>query len=81
MLLKNHVFHKKTKHIDTRYLFMRELVNKKEICLKFSKSREQVTDIFTKYLARDAFSETVQLSRSWRSNKCLTVYVNSKFLM
>jgi hypothetical protein len=27
MLSKNHVFHKKTKHIDTRYHFIRELVN------------------------------------------------------
>jgi hypothetical protein len=26
MLSKNHVFHKKTKHIDTRYHFIRELV-------------------------------------------------------
>ena len=26
-LSKNHVFHKKTKHIDTRYHFIRELVN------------------------------------------------------
>jgi alpha-glucosidase (family GH31 glycosyl hydrolase) len=35
MLSKNHVFHKKTKNIDTRYHFIRELVNNKEICLKF----------------------------------------------
>ena len=32
-LSKNHVFHKKTKHIDTRYHFIRDLVNNKEICL------------------------------------------------
>jgi hypothetical protein len=55
MLSKNHVFHKKTKHIDTRYHFMRELVNNKEICLEFCRSKEQVVDIFTKALARDAF--------------------------
>jgi hypothetical protein len=55
MLSKNHVFHKKTKHIDTRYHFIRELVNNKEICLEFRKSKEQVTNIFTKALARDAF--------------------------
>jgi hypothetical protein len=35
MLSKNHVFHKKTKHIDTRYHFIRELANHKEICLEF----------------------------------------------
>ena len=31
-LSKNHVFHKRTKHIDTRYHFIRELVKNKEIC-------------------------------------------------
>jgi hypothetical protein len=40
MLSKNHVFHKKTKHIDTRYHFIRELVNNKEICLGFYRSEE-----------------------------------------
>jgi hypothetical protein len=57
MLSKNHVFHKKTKHIDTRYHFVRELVNNKEICLEFCKSKEQVIDIFTKSLAIDAFKK------------------------
>ena len=32
-LSKNHVFHKRTMHIDTRFHFIRELVNNKEICL------------------------------------------------
>jgi hypothetical protein len=57
MLSKNHVFHKKTKHIDTRYHFISELVNNKEICLEFCRSKEQVTYIFTKSLARDAFQK------------------------
>ena len=36
---------------------MRELVNNKEICLEFCMSKEQVTYIFTKSLARDAFQK------------------------
>jgi hypothetical protein len=40
MLSNNHVFQKKTKHIDTRYYFIRELVNNKEICLEFCRSKE-----------------------------------------
>jgi hypothetical protein len=40
MLSKNHVFHKKTKHIDTTYHFIRELVNNKETCLEFCRSKE-----------------------------------------
>jgi hypothetical protein len=55
MLSKNHLFHKKTKHIVTRYHFIRELENNKKICLEFCRSKEQVADIFTKALARDAF--------------------------
>jgi hypothetical protein len=55
MLSKNHVFQKKTKHIDTRYHFIKELVNNKEICLEFCRSKEQVTNIFTKVLPRDDF--------------------------
>jgi hypothetical protein len=39
MLIKNHVFHKTTKIIDTRYHFIIELVNKTEICLEFCRSK------------------------------------------
>jgi hypothetical protein len=34
-LSKNHVFHKKRKHIDTRFHFKRELVNNGDIALQF----------------------------------------------
>ena len=55
VLSKNHAFHKRTKHIDTRYHFIRELVNNKEICLEFCRSEDQLTNDFTKPLARDTF--------------------------
>jgi hypothetical protein len=55
MLSKNHVFHKKTKHIDTQNHFIRELVNSKEMRLEFCRSKEQIVDIFTKASAIDAF--------------------------
>jgi hypothetical protein len=54
-LSKNHVFHQKNKHIDTRYHFIRELVNNGEIYLEFCKSKDQLVDIFTKPLAKDVF--------------------------
>lgn len=54
-LSKNHIFHKRSKHIDTSYHFIRELVNNKEICLEFCRSEDQFADIFTKPLARDTF--------------------------
>ena len=54
-LSKNHVFYKRTKHIDIRFHFIRELVNDKEICLEFCRYEDQLADIFTKPLAKDTF--------------------------
>jgi hypothetical protein len=57
VLSKNHMFHKKTKHIDTRYHFISELVNNQKNYLEFCSSKEQIEDIFTKSLARDSFQK------------------------
>jgi hypothetical protein len=54
-LSKNHVFHKKSKHIDTLYHFIRELVKEGEIILLFCGSKEQLADMFTKPLGKLAF--------------------------
>jgi len=52
-LSKNHVFHKQSKHIDTRYHYIRELVNEEVILVQFSKSEEQFADILTKPLGNE----------------------------
>lgn len=49
-LIYNPVYHKKTKHIDVKYNFIREKVKQKLIDVKFIKSSEQLADIFTKAL-------------------------------
>ena len=54
-LSKHNVFHRKNKHIDTRYHFIRELVNEKQISLLFCGSKEQLADMFTKPLVTSAF--------------------------
>ena len=54
-LSKNHVFHKRKKHIDTRYHFIRELVNNGEISLEHCRSKDQLADIFTKALPQEQF--------------------------
>ena len=54
-LSKNHVFHKRTKHIDMRFHFIIELANNKEICLEFCRFEYQLADIFTKPLETDTF--------------------------
>lgn len=52
---KNPVFHSRTKHIDTKQHFIRELVEQKEIELEYVNTNEQVADIMTKALAREKF--------------------------
>ncbi|PHT33983.1 hypothetical protein CQW23_25783 [Capsicum baccatum] len=49
-MTKNPAFHRRTKHIDIRFHFIRELVEKEEIMMKFWNTNEQVADIFTKAL-------------------------------
>jgi len=54
-LSKNHVFHKKRKHIDTRFHFICELVNNGDIALQFCGSQDQLANIFTKPLGKSIF--------------------------
>jgi hypothetical protein len=54
-LSKNHVFHKKRKHIDTHFHFICELVNNGDIALQFCGSRDQFVDIFTMPLGKSVF--------------------------
>ena len=54
-LSKNVVFHKRTKHIDTKFHYIRELVNNGEIVLQHCRTQEQVADILTKPLGQKSF--------------------------
>ena len=54
-LSNNFVFQKRTKNIDAKYHFIRELVNNSEIVFQHCKFKEQFADIFTKSLAREIF--------------------------
>eukprot|EP00253_Pinus_taeda_P035853 PITA_35853 len=54
-LSNNSLFHKRTKHIDTRSHFIRELVNNGEIVLQHCRTQEQVADILTKPLDQKSF--------------------------
>jgi len=42
------VFHDKSKHIDIRYHFIRDCVQKGAVRLEYVQTDEQVADIFTK---------------------------------
>ena len=46
-LYKNPVQHSKSKHIEIRYRFIRDLVEDKVVCLEFIHTDNQKADIFT----------------------------------
>lgn len=54
-LVENVEPHKRTKHIDVKYHFIRELVNEKMLEISYICSEKQLADIFTKALSRDKF--------------------------
>lgn len=56
-LSKNHVMHGRSKHIDVRFHFLRELVKGGTIELLHCGTKEQIADVMTKPLKLDAFQE------------------------
>ncbi|RXH88363.1 hypothetical protein DVH24_042434 [Malus domestica] len=54
-LAKNPVIHDRSKHIDTRYHYIRECIARKDVQVEYVKSQDQVTDIFTKPLKQEDF--------------------------
>ena len=54
---KNPVQHSRTKHIDIRHHYIRELVDDKVITLEHVATEEQVADIFTKALDANQFEK------------------------
>ncbi|XP_070002364.1 secreted RxLR effector protein 161-like [Nicotiana tabacum] len=52
-MAKNPVQQKRTKHIDVRYHFLRDYVEKGLICIRFCCIEDQIIDIFTKALSRE----------------------------
>ena len=55
-LSENSVFHDRSKHIDMKYHYIRDIVQKGVIKLQYISTDEQVADIFTKPLARVKFA-------------------------
>ena len=52
---KNSVQHSKTKHLEIRYHFIRNLVERKIVCIKYIPTERQNADIFTKPFDRSKF--------------------------
>lgn len=60
-LSRNPVLHGRSKHIDVKYHFLRDLTKEKVIDLVYCKSEDQVADIFTKPLKLAAFQKLRKL--------------------
>ena len=52
---KNPVFHDKSKHIEIKYHYIRDMVQRGAVKLQYVVTNEQVDDVLTKPLARVKF--------------------------
>jgi hypothetical protein len=55
-LAKNPEFHKRTKHIDIRYHFVREKVESGQVALQYCPTQDMLADIMTKPIAAPQFA-------------------------
>ena len=60
-LAKNQVFHSRTKHIDVRYHFVREILEEEEILLQKIDTKENPADMLTKVVTRAKFKHCLDL--------------------
>ena len=61
------MFHDKSKHIDIKFHYIRDMVQRGEVKLQNVATKEQIVDVLTKPLARlkfDYFREKLVFSRS-----------------
>ena len=54
-MIENIIFHDKSKHIEIKYHFIQDMVQKGVVNLKYVPTEEQVEDVLTKPLARVKF--------------------------
>jgi ATP sulfurylase len=53
--MENHAFHDDSKHLEIRYHFIRDMLQRGDIKLQYVSMDEQVVDVLTKPLSRVKF--------------------------
>ena len=59
-LANDNKFHVRTKHIDMRHHFIREVVKEEKIKVTYIPTEENIADIFTKVLARPKYKGFIE---------------------
>lgn len=58
-IIQNSQLHAKSKHIDIKYMFIRDIVSKEIVISVYVQSENQLADILTKALPRDKFTKLI----------------------
>ena len=62
VIAKDHQLHGRSKHVDTKYHFIRGQVTKVSLELKYWKSGNMVADIMTKGLTGECFEKLIMMT-------------------
>ena len=60
-LAKNQVYHARTKHIDVRYHFVREIIEEGEVLVQKIKTSDNPADMLTKVVTTIKFNHCLDL--------------------
>ena len=69
-VVKNPGNHKATKHIETRYLFTRDLVEAERISVTYCHTKEMIADLLTKALPLEQFEKLREKMGVKRLDEC-----------
>jgi hypothetical protein len=64
-LARNPESHKRSKHIDVRYHFMRQQISKKKVEIYYENTKEQLADVFTKAIDGISQKKIMGTVESW----------------
>jgi hypothetical protein len=56
-MIKNPIFHARSKHIELRHHFIKDMVSKKEMQLEFINTNDQPANILTKAILVEKFQQ------------------------